>query len=111
MPYARIATKQALYAIGQLHSELAGKLVANTQEHKRLTLAMLQVEAVMKMLALGFNLKTIAVRRRKPDTWFASITNKLARGTFAATFFLACLAALELDRSSPRRDLVMVQAR
>ena len=27
----------------------------------------------------------------------ASIANKLARGTFAATFFLACLAALELD--------------
>lgn len=27
----------------------------------------------------------------------ASITNKLARGTFAATFFLACLAALDLD--------------
>ena len=26
-----------------------------------------------------------------------SIANKLARGTFAATFFLACLAALELD--------------
>jgi hypothetical protein len=27
----------------------------------------------------------------------ASITNKLARGTFPATSFLACLAALELD--------------
>ena len=27
----------------------------------------------------------------------ASITNKLARGTFPATFFLALLAALELD--------------
>ncbi len=27
----------------------------------------------------------------------ASITNKLARGTFSATFFLACLAALDLD--------------
>jgi Domain of unknown function (DUF6471) len=27
----------------------------------------------------------------------ASITNKLKRGTFAATFFLACLAALDLD--------------
>ena len=27
----------------------------------------------------------------------ASITNKLARGTFPATFFLACLAAMELD--------------
>lgn len=27
----------------------------------------------------------------------ASITSKLARGTFPATFFLACVAALELD--------------
>ena len=27
----------------------------------------------------------------------ASITNKLARGTFPATFFLECLAARELD--------------
>jgi hypothetical protein len=27
----------------------------------------------------------------------ASVTNKLARGTFAATWFLAVLAALELD--------------
>ncbi len=27
----------------------------------------------------------------------ASIANKLKRGTFPATFFLACLAALELD--------------
>jgi hypothetical protein len=27
----------------------------------------------------------------------ASLANKLARGTFAATWFLACLAALELE--------------
>ena len=27
----------------------------------------------------------------------ASIANKISRGTFAATFFLACLAALELE--------------
>ena len=27
----------------------------------------------------------------------ASITAKLSRGTFAATFFLACIAALELE--------------
>jgi Domain of unknown function (DUF6471) len=27
----------------------------------------------------------------------ASITNKLKRGTFAASWFLACLAALELE--------------
>jgi len=26
-----------------------------------------------------------------------SITSKLARGTFVATFFIACLAALELE--------------
>jgi Domain of unknown function (DUF6471) len=27
----------------------------------------------------------------------ASITSKLARGTFAAAFFLACIAALEME--------------
>ena len=27
----------------------------------------------------------------------ASVTNKLKRGTFAATFFLACLAAMEIE--------------
>jgi hypothetical protein len=31
------------------------------------------------------------------DETEASITNKLARGTFPATWFLACLAALGLD--------------
>lgn len=31
------------------------------------------------------------------DETEASITNKLKRGTFSATWFLACLAALELD--------------
>ncbi|WP_244563229.1 DUF6471 domain-containing protein [Bradyrhizobium lablabi] len=28
----------------------------------------------------------------------ASITNKLKRGTFSATFFLACIAAQELEQ-------------
>lgn len=31
------------------------------------------------------------------DETKASVTNKLARGTFTATFLLACLAALELE--------------
>jgi len=31
------------------------------------------------------------------DETEASITNKLKRGSFPATFFLACLAALDLD--------------
>lgn len=36
----------------------------------------------------------------------ASITNKLARGTFPATFFLACIAALELEGRGPRGNLI-----
>ena len=39
MPHADIASKQALYTLGQLHSELAGKLSANQRETKRLRLA------------------------------------------------------------------------
>lgn len=42
----------------------------------------------------------LAKRLRKhglKDETEASIANKLKRGTFPATFFLACLAALELD--------------
>jgi hypothetical protein len=70
MPYARIATKQALHALTQLHSELAGKLLDAKTQAKRLTLAMLQVEAVMKMLEPGFSVASIAVRRRKPNPWF-----------------------------------------
>jgi Domain of unknown function (DUF6471) len=35
--------------------------------------------------------------KRPPAPSEASITMKLKRGTFAATFFLACLAALELE--------------
>jgi hypothetical protein len=87
MPYAGIATKQALYALGQLHSELAGKLLDSKAVSHRLTVAMLQVEAVMKMLEPGFNLQSIAVRRRKPNPWFR-------RGTVYR-------AALEVLRAAP----------
>ena len=37
------------------------------------------------------------LRKHGLDETKASITNKLARGTFPATFFLACLAAMELE--------------
>src|SRR5216684_6258236 len=70
MPRAEIASKQALFTLAELHSELAGKLVDNERERKRLTVAMLQVEAVMKMLEPGYNVATIAVRRRKPNPYF-----------------------------------------
>jgi hypothetical protein len=70
MPRAEIASKQALFALAKLHSELAGKLIGSKAESRRLTVAMMQVEAVMKMLEPGFNLQSIAVRRRKPNPWF-----------------------------------------
>jgi hypothetical protein len=60
MPHAKILTKQALYTLSQLHSELAGKLSANLRETKRLRLAIFQVEAVMKMLSPDFNIRLIA---------------------------------------------------
>jgi hypothetical protein len=71
MPRAGILSKQALYTLGQLHSELAGKLLSNQREAKRLRTAMLQVEAVMKMLDPAFNLRIIAPKRRNTgNRWF-----------------------------------------
>src|ERR1700687_4724173 len=70
MPRAEIASKQALFTLAKLHSELAGKLLQNKAEARRLTVAMMQVEAVMKMLEPGYDVRPIAVRRRKPNPWF-----------------------------------------
>jgi hypothetical protein len=71
MPHAKILTKQALYALGQLHSESAGKLLANKREALRLRTSMLQVEAVMKMLSPTVNLRLIAPKRRNVgNPWF-----------------------------------------
>ena len=61
MPHAKILTKQALYTLSQLHSELAGKLSANLRETKRLRLAIFQVEAVMKLLSPEVNIRLIGV--------------------------------------------------
>lgn len=71
MPVAKILTKQALYTLGKLHSELAGKLAANQRETKRLRLSIFQVEAVMKMLSPEVNIRLIAPRRRRMgNPWF-----------------------------------------
>ncbi|HUC60513.1 MAG TPA: DUF6471 domain-containing protein [Alphaproteobacteria bacterium] len=48
----------------------------------------------------GITYEELAQRLKKhglPDETVDSIKAKLKRGTFAATFFLACLAALELE--------------
>jgi hypothetical protein len=71
LPRAEILSKQARYTLGQLHSELAGKLLANQPEAKRLRTSMLQVEAVMKMLDPAVNIRLIAPKRRNTGTpWF-----------------------------------------
>ena len=41
--------------------------------------------------------RKVAPKRHGFKETEASITDKLKRGTFAATFLLACLAALELE--------------
>jgi len=75
MPKAEIASKQAVYTLGLLHAELAGKLLANKREVIRLRTAMMQIEAVVKMLQPGFNVASIAAKRRnKSNAW-------LKRGT------------------------------
>jgi hypothetical protein len=71
MPRAEIASKQAVYTLGLLHAEFAGKLLANKREAIRLRTAMMQVEAVVKMLQPDFNVCGIAAKRRnKSNPWF-----------------------------------------
>jgi len=55
-------------------------------EHKLREAEVTYVELAKRLKKHGFKSETEA-----------SITKKLRRGTFTATFFLACLAALELD--------------
>jgi len=55
------------------------------------------LKAELKRAGVGY--KELAERLNKHglEETETSITGKLSRGTFAATFFLACLAVLELD--------------
>jgi hypothetical protein len=70
MPRAEIASKLAVYTLWLLQA-LAGKLLANKREAIRLRTAMMQVEAVVKMLQPDFNVRGIAAKRRnKSNPWF-----------------------------------------
>lgn len=55
------------------------------------------LKAELKRAGVGY--KELAERLKKHglEETETSITGKLARGTFAASFFLACLAALEME--------------
>jgi hypothetical protein len=70
MPRAEILSTQAMHTLRQLHAELAGKLINAKAESKRIVRDMKQVEAVMKLLQPGYSVRSIAVRRRKPNPWF-----------------------------------------
>ena len=62
--------KPAMFALLRLHAELGGQIKENKKEAKRLAKCMLHVEAVLKMLEPGYNVRPISVRRRKPNQWF-----------------------------------------
>jgi hypothetical protein len=70
MPRAEIATTQAKHTLEQLHAELGGKILDNKAQAKRLAEAMKHVEAVLKMIDPDYDVRPIAVRRRKPNAWF-----------------------------------------
>jgi hypothetical protein len=55
------------------------------------------LKAELKRADIGYAELATRLKKHGLAETEASITSKLARGTFAATFFLACLAALELE--------------
>ncbi len=116
MPRAQIATKQAKYTLEQLHAELGGKILDNKKEAARLAQAMRHVEAVLKMIEPGYDVRPIAVRRRKPNQWFrrgtvfrCALDALRAAGKPLTTreVALAMLAAKGVTDASPKavRDL------
>jgi hypothetical protein len=68
MRRAKILTTQATHTLEQLHAELGGKILDNKAEAKRLAEAMVHVEAVLKLLEPGYDVRPIAVRRRRSLT-------------------------------------------
>lgn len=86
----------AIYALERLHAELGGQIVQNKREAKRLAASMVHVEAVLKMLEPGYDVRPIAVRRRKSNPYFK-------RGTV----FRAALDVLRAaERSLTTREIV-----
>ena len=67
---AHIQTKQAKFTLERLHAELAGKALENKAEGERIHQAMRHVEVVLKLLDPAYNLRPIAIRRRKPNPYF-----------------------------------------
>jgi hypothetical protein len=52
---SRIASKQAIFTLSQLHAELAGTFAENRNAGVKIKTAMMQVEAVLQMLQPSFD--------------------------------------------------------
>ncbi len=66
---AYIQTKRAKFTLERLHAELGGKIQENKTEGVKLAEAMRHVEAVLKILDPEYDVRPIAVRRRKPNPY------------------------------------------
>src|ERR1700736_7032824 len=62
--------RPAMQTLERVHAELGGQILENKEEAQRLAGQMLHVEAVIKMLDPTYNLRRIAVKRRRPNPWF-----------------------------------------
>jgi hypothetical protein len=113
---AEIATTQAKFTLERLHAELGGKTLDNKAQAKRLAECMKHVEAVLKMLDPDYDVRPIAVRRRKPNPWFKRGTvfrcaldalRKAGKPLTTREVVLAMLAAKGVTDASPKatRDL------
>jgi len=56
------------------------------------------LKAELKRAGIGYKELADRLNKHGMQETETSITGKLARGTFPATFFLACLTVLELDK-------------
>jgi hypothetical protein len=55
------------------------------------------LKARLKQAGIGYKELAERLNRHGLEETETSITGKLARGTFAASFFIACLAVLEME--------------
>src|SRR5258707_11527917 len=62
--------RPAINTLERLHAELGGQILENKTEALKLAEQMRHVEAVIKLLDPTFNLRRIAVKRRRPNPWF-----------------------------------------
>ncbi|MEH2561843.1 hypothetical protein [Bradyrhizobium sp. AZCC 2289] len=60
-------TRRAIFTVERLHAELGGQILENRRRHEELSGQIRHVEAVVKMLDLGYNIARITVKRRKPN--------------------------------------------